>query len=94
MTISEDFSALRDQFWQHHTSGRLQEALASRSVRGTASRGAAAMRNVPVTAEALLSRGHKVTVEELRDLDHEFPPDFGDRLPALLRRAREGVRAP
>jgi len=51
-------------------------------------------RNVPVTAEALRSRGHKVTVERLPDLDHEFPPDFGERLPALLRRAREGVRAP
>src|SRR5262252_2268344 len=28
MTIGDDFSALRDQFWQHYTSGRRQEALA------------------------------------------------------------------
>src|SRR5262249_33146073 len=51
-------------------------------------------RRVPVTAEALRSRGHRVTVEELPGLGHDFPHDFAERLPVLLRRAREGVRAP
>jgi phospholipase/carboxylesterase/tetratricopeptide repeat protein len=51
-------------------------------------------RTVPATAEALRRRGHRVTVEELPGLGHDFPPDFAGRLPALLRRARDGVRAP
>ncbi|HKA48315.1 MAG TPA: alpha/beta fold hydrolase [Candidatus Dormibacteraeota bacterium] len=51
-------------------------------------------RRVPVTAEALRSRGHRVTVEELPGLGHDFPHDFAERLPVLLRRAREGIRAP
>jgi len=49
---------------------------------------------VPAAAEAMRRRGHRVTVEELPGLGHAFPPDFAGRLPALLRRAREGVRAP
>ena len=48
-------------------------------------------RTVPATAEALRRRGHRVTVVELPGFGHDFPPD---RLPALLRRVREGVRAP
>ena len=51
-------------------------------------------RTVPATVEALRRRGHRVTVAELPDLGHHFPPNFDERLPALLRRAREGVRAP
>lgn len=51
-------------------------------------------RTVPATAEALRRRGHRVTVEELPGRGHDFPPDFAGRLPALLRRARESVRAP
>src|SRR5262249_39150527 len=51
-------------------------------------------RTVPASVEALRRPGHRVTVAELPDLGHEFPPDFDERLPALLRRAREGVRAP
>lgn len=28
MTTSDDFSALRDEFWQHYSAGRRQAALA------------------------------------------------------------------
>jgi len=51
-------------------------------------------RTVPVVADALHRRGHQVAVDEVPGLGHDFPHDFAERLPALLRRAREGVRAP
>ena len=45
-------------------------------------------RTVPATGEALRRGGHRVTVKELAGVGHDFPPDFVDRLPALVRRAR------
>jgi predicted esterase len=45
-------------------------------------------RTVPATGEALRRRGHRVTVEELAGVGHDFPPDFAERLPALVRRTR------
>jgi len=45
-------------------------------------------RTVQATGEALCRRGHRVTVEELAGVGHDFPPDFAERLPALVRRAR------
>lgn len=51
-------------------------------------------RTVPAVADALRRQGHRVGVDEVPGLGHDFPQDFAERLPALLWRAREGVRAP
>ena len=48
-------------------------------------------RSVPGTVEALRAAGHRVRVEEVPGLGHDYPDDFADRLPALL--AAAGLRA-
>jgi dienelactone hydrolase len=46
---------------------------------------------VPPTVEALRAAGHRVHVEEVAGLGHDYPADFAERLPRLL--AAAGVRA-
>jgi predicted esterase len=46
---------------------------------------------VPGTVDALRAAGHRVHVEDVPGLGHEYPADFTGRLPDLL--AKAGVRA-
>jgi predicted esterase len=48
-------------------------------------------RSVSGTVEALRAAGHRVLVEEVPGLGHDYPADFGQRLPGLL--AAAGLRA-
>ena len=47
-------------------------------------------RSIPGTVEALRTAGHRVHVDEVPGLGHDYPADFAERLPGLL--AAAGLR--